>query len=155
MVTNNFPTDYKRECDGCTKCCEGWLTSQIYNNFMFPGRPCHFKSEKGCSIYKDRPNDPCITYNCEWKKNLNIPEWLKPSESKVILTRKKVEGIEYLEAKEAGQKITVEILNWLILEQFTKKINLVYEVDGRWNWLGSSDFGNALMRNDGKNVSNN
>ena len=38
---------FKRSCDGCTKCCEGFLPAVIYNKYMYQGRPCHFKKKNG------------------------------------------------------------------------------------------------------------
>ena len=141
----DYVKKYKRKCDGCINCGEGWLTSNIYDKFMFPGRPCHFVKSNGCSIYKNRPTEPCKNYKCEWLKDLEIPEWLKPSTSNVILTKRKIDSVEYLEVKEAGQKMNIEILNWLIMEQIRKKINIKYEISGGWNWIGSVEFCNLMI----------
>lgn len=77
-----------RECNGCTACCEGWLSGEAHGHYFQPGRPCHFKCEGGCSIYEKRPENPCKTFICEWLVNPELPEWMKPSVSKVITMKK-------------------------------------------------------------------
>ncbi len=91
----------KRSCDGCNVCCEGWLNGTIYGKRMYPGMPCHFKTEKGCGIYKKRPKDPCRDFYCEWLKNTEIPEWFKPNTSKVLLRTLKINEIPYEERDHA------------------------------------------------------
>jgi len=131
---------YKRKCDGCTKCCDGTLTTNVNGEDVYKGRPCRFLGEKGCVIHKDRPKDPCKIYNCEWLINLNIPEWLKPNRSNVILDFRKIENILYLEVKEAGAKLSTEVLNWLLMEHLNNKINILYQMNYGWNWIGSEEF---------------
>jgi hypothetical protein len=130
----------KRNCDGCTKCCEGFLPAVIYDKPMYQGRPCHFKKSKGCAIYKNRPKEPCKTYKCEWLKDVEIPEWLKPSESKILLTGREINNIPYLEVVEAGNFMTAEILNWLFQQHIIKNVNIYYQINGGWNWVGSPEF---------------
>lgn len=139
-----------RECDGCTKCCEGWLFANIHGKQMYPGRPCHWvKLGKGCAIYENRPKEPCVTFNCEWKRNEDIPEWMKPSDSNVILHRKKIPNtnIEYIEVTEAGSKLSVEALNWIVIDLLMKgKENIHYKIDGGNNYLGNQDFVDYFLK---------
>lgn len=130
----------QRECSDCTECCKGWLTANIYGKEMAFGRPCHFLSKNGCSIYKDRPIDPCVNYTCMWLTDMEIPEWLKPSESKVIMSWKKYSGGEYLEVKECGQKIDSTILNWIYIYSGQNNLNLAIEVAGSWYFRGLPEF---------------
>jgi uncharacterized cysteine cluster protein YcgN (CxxCxxCC family) len=138
--------DYERSCNGCTKCCEGWLPSVIYEKHMYPGVPCHFKKNGGCSIYKDRPKNPCKQYKCEWLKDIQIPEWFKPSESGIILTGREINKIPYLEIVEAGSSMTIEMLNWVFKLHLIKRTNLYYEIKGGWNWIGSPEFCNEIEK---------
>lgn len=130
----------KRSCDGCVACCEGWLEADIYGYKMYPGRKCQFVSEKNCSIYPNRPKDPCQDFKCVWLTNSEIPHWIKPSLSNVILTLKKVKEIEYIQMKEAGSKVDSNILNWFMQYALSKNLNARYEVNGGWNYIGSSEF---------------
>jgi len=130
----------KRKCGSCTKCCEGWLSATIYGRKMYTGNPCHFKSNNGCSIYKDRPKEPCKDFKCEWLINEEVPEWLKPEYCNVILINENKDGFNFIRATEAGGKMPVEVLNWLFLFIFNKKINLCYQVASGWNWFGSLEF---------------
>lgn len=135
-----------RECGDCTQCCQGWLTGVAHGHMFQPGTPCHYKSANGCSIYKDRPKDPCQTFSCAWLTNADfLPEWLKPNVSGVICTWRATEsGIPFLDVVECGRKIDSTVLNWLILEHLKKGQNLRYRVDGGVNFIGQQDFVAAL-----------
>lgn len=132
----------QRSCDGCTACCDGWLHATIHGIPMYPGRKCQWVGEKGCEIYPQRPKDPCHSFKCGWLENNNIPHWMKPSLSNVILVNRKTKNkeIDYVEVKEMGQKMDSTILNWLIQFYVFKNINIYYQVDGGWNWFGSNEF---------------
>jgi hypothetical protein len=129
-----------RDCNGCTKCCDGWLESTIYGHDMYIGKPCHFVKSDGCSIYNERPQNPCKIFQCEWLTNLDIPEWLYPKKSEVILLKKEINNILYLEVIEAGKKLSVEILNWIISIFTNNKINVLYCINGRKFCVGSKEF---------------
>ena len=76
----------KRECDGCTACCDGELILNIYGK-RYAGRPCQFNNGSGCTIYEDRPHNPCKTFECTWLRDTKyvFPEWLKKQKT-VYLT---------------------------------------------------------------------
>ena len=134
--------EIKRDCEGCTKCCEGWLWSEAYGHKFWPGRPCHFMCEKGCSIYENRPVDPCKNFKCEWLTNSDIPEWMKPSVSNVIICKRiennneLLEFTEVLEFIEAGSRLDPRVLSWIFMNFVNKKIGDVkYQLDGGWNYI--------------------
>lgn len=129
-----------RNCESCTRCCEGWLSGIVNGKAFSSGRPCHYKSIKGCSIYNTRPVDPCRSYQCEWLMNSDLPEWLKPNLANIIITRRIVDDIEYLEIIETGHTISGPVLNWLILWALGNSINLHYQVGGGWNFVGTDEF---------------
>jgi uncharacterized cysteine cluster protein YcgN (CxxCxxCC family) len=135
--TVNVP---KRTCGDCTKCCEGWLHGVAHGERFYRGKPCHFvEIGKGCTIYENRPIDPCITYKCEWLTNDDFPMWMKPSLSNVLVT-KKTGKIEHYQAIEAVSKMDSAVLNWLILWAIRTGNNLTYFVDGGPNRIGSQEF---------------
>jgi len=131
----------KRKCGGCTACCDGWLSATIYDKPMYPGCKCHFVTDSGCSIYKKRPKDPCKTFKCVWLINEEIPSWMKPNLSKTIMTyRTSKLGLSYMDIVECGAKLDSSVLSWVIKYCFNKNINLMYQIDGGKNYIGSSDF---------------
>ena len=129
-----------RECNGCTACCEGWLSGQAYGHYFQPGRPCHFKCEGGCAIYENRPENPCKTFTCEWLTNSELPEWMKPSISKVIVSKKVWSGGEYLKVLEMGQKIDSDVLNWFFIHHLSTGIPMRIQVNGGMYNYGSPAF---------------
>ena len=138
-------TETKRECGECGACCEGWLTGVAHGREFYPGMPCHFKGCNGCSIYEDRPEFPCKTYSCEWLKSDNVPEWMKPSESGVIITAKEWEDAEgvkqvYLEVTETGRKIDSTVLSWLFRLFLRTTIPMKVQIGGGHNWYGTNEF---------------
>ena len=138
-------TELTRKCDGCTACCEGWLEGVAHGKPFYPGRPCHFSGCDGCSIYEYRPESPCKTYSCEWLVNNDVPEWMKPDRSKVIITRREYTTPSgttemYLDVAETGEKIDSTVLNWLLGLHIAKQVQLRIQIAGGLNWYGTKDF---------------
>jgi hypothetical protein len=134
-----------RSCDGCTACCEGWLWSEAYGKKFWPGRPCHFKGEKGCTIYHDRPVDPCKNFTCAWIKDDYFPAWMKPNLSKVLIVNRHDNGHDYIELYEMGERLDSRVLSWFFMEFSAGNIkNLKYQIDGGWNYIGDIDFINRV-----------
>ena len=148
-MTEHQPTP-QRECGGCTACCQGWLSGVAHGREFYPGVPCHFIGCNGCSIYEERPESPCRTYSCEWLKNPDVPEWMKPSESNVILTAREwthPDGSKhaYLNVVEMGKKIDSSVLNWLFRLYLRTQIPMKIQIDGGLNWYGSQEFFEATL----------
>lgn len=135
-----------RSCDGCTKCCEGYLSGTAEGKPFYPGNPCHFvQIGKGCSIYNKRPKDPCVNYLCLWRSSEDIPMWMKPSEINAILDKRVTSGgIPYLYLHEAGAKLDSKVLTWVVLHGLQTGQNVLWELDGGKHYIGSSDFINEL-----------
>lgn len=135
----------KRLCGSCTKCCEGYLSGEAQGKKFYPGKPCHFIAiGKGCSIYAKRPVDPCVTYKCSWLTNLDVPEWMKPDDVNAILDEREVQGMRYLNLREAGTPMEARVLNWLFQHILETGKNAVWQVNGGLNWAGSPDFVEAI-----------
>lgn len=132
----------KRSCDGCTKCCEGYLVGEAEGHKFYPGMPCHFvKMGKGCAIYANRPKDPCVEYKCLWVQSDDIPEWAKPSEIKAIIDERKTDsGIGYLKVTEAGAILDSRLLSWVFEYALNKGLNLMWTVEGGFHYIGSTEF---------------
>jgi hypothetical protein len=129
----------ERTCDGCTKCCEGTLRGQVHQHNFYPGKPCHFLG-KGCSIYADRPKDPCQDYKCAWLASDELPMWMRPDLCHAITTLKIQDGVEYYEVLEAGKQLDSAVLSWFIMWALNGKRNLMYEIQGGKNRIGSPEF---------------
>lgn len=136
-----------RSCDGCTKCCDGWLTANIHGEEMYPGKPCQFvESGVGCTIYDKRPKDPCKGFVCMWKAVDEVPEEFKPSEIGAILHRQEIGRISYLNITEAGNLLDPKLLSWFVTYCVERKINAHWTVDGKAFWMGESDFSELMMK---------
>ena len=137
----------ERSCEGCTKCCEGWLSATIKGEDMYPGKPCQFvEIGKGCTIYEDRPRDPCKKFVCMWRVSEDVPLELKPSESNVIFVRHDIEGIPYLNAVEAGDIMNPLALSWFVSYCVSNKINAHWTVDEKAFWMGNDEFGRLMAQ---------
>jgi hypothetical protein len=116
-----------RTCDGCVKCCEGWLEADVKGHKMHPGKPCFYLSDNflGCSAYADRPKDPCIDYRCAWLDDESFPEAAKPSISGVLVTKRVtflpgedgMQKVDYYDVRRASTSVDPqfleEIVSWL------------------------------------------
>jgi len=154
-----------RECGECTACCEGWLTGEIRGHKMMPGKNCHFLGCNRCTIYEERPQDPCRNFECGWLQNKNniVPEWMKPSKSKVMIKEMKYEvsmvqdwggratyimptdtnlvtTVRYWNVVECGETISGPVLNWLVQTCLLYDIPMIYEVAGKKEVLGPPEF---------------
>ena len=142
----NLPVVEGRSCDGCTKCCEGYLAGEIQGKQMGFGKPCFLvEIGKGCNDYENRPEIPCKAFQCEWLINESIPEDLKPSTSNLIISRRFLnEKISYIEFVEAGSKLDSEVLSWAIENSLANDVNIVWTIAGNIYWLGDDEFCDAI-----------
>jgi hypothetical protein len=101
-----------KPCGACTKCCEGWLSGSAYGYEFRPGKPCHFVSKSGCNIYPIRPQDPCKTFKCFWKENIELPDWLRPDQSGVIALIRFTEGRRHLRLFGTNIPARTEVFQW-------------------------------------------
>ena len=129
----------ERSCDGCAKCCEGWLHGEAYGHAFYNGRPCFFLN-KTCSIYDTRPDNPCRTYKCAWLAEDTFPHWMKPDLVNVIITKRENLGFIYYAINEAGDIMEAKTLNWLVQWALNTNTNIQYFINGGVNKIGSQDF---------------
>ena len=75
-----------RSCDGCTACCNGTLKifDPEYNVDVDYKKPCQNICNNGCAIYDNKPK-ACTDFECLWIKDQTIPDWVKPSESGLLI----------------------------------------------------------------------
>ena len=137
-----------RACGKCTACCSGVLTGEAYGKKFWRGRPCHFMGDGSCTIYEHRPENPCKTYECGYKKFDWLPEWMRPDKSNVIVTERVKNGVTYLDVVECNSPMRADVLSLLFMAKFNNHYeNIIYEVNGGKNYIGSQDFID-MMEND-------
>jgi len=110
MQTITFiPPERGRPCDSCTKCCQ-WLTAEVDGFAFGEGVACKFLAATGCSRYSTRP-DGCRSFQCLWKTDLTIPEWLKPNLVDVIMKQEYLGNFNYITVVHAGNP-AAQVLDW-------------------------------------------
>jgi hypothetical protein len=145
----------ERDCGTCKKCCEGWLYGEAYGLPFFPNHPCHYLDTDpnkcgGCTIYEKRPAI-CIDFQCLWKQDQQVPLWMKPDKSGVILYHRSYEDVEgdykepgwtihWISMVECGQQVDSTVLNWVIQQARFNEFNLHYTVKRQDYYLGSPEF---------------
>jgi len=129
----------QRACGTCTKCCQGHLHGSAHGHHFQAGKPCFFVGEKGCTIYADRPKDPCVSFKCEWLASDYLPMWMRPDLSKVIVVKRTYDDGEWLELTEAGQKMDSAVLSWMLIWAANNKKDVRYQIDGGWSWIKNSN----------------
>jgi hypothetical protein len=77
--------------------------------------------------------------------NAEVPEWMKPSKSGVILAGKQRKGPDgssqtYLEVLEMGKKIDATVLNWLFQLYLRTNVPMKIQIGGGYNWYGTTEF---------------
>lgn len=128
-----------RTCDGCAECCKGWLAGEAYGEKFYPGKKCFYLQET-CSIYETRPVDPCQGYSCYWLATDDLPMWMRPDLSKVIVSKINRKGIQFYEITECGQKIDPEVLSWMTVWALNNGKNIKYQMSGGAHKIGSKEF---------------
>ena len=147
-MTAIIPIKLERSCDGCTKCCDGWLTGVAWGHEFYPGKKCFWSSKNGCNIYQFRPNDPCVSFKCYWKTNTIVPFHFKPDKSGVIFVERYLDGYYYLDVNYGGNNTSIEIIDWLH-KMFTEKkiLHIRYRKNGRYKLLSDDIEFMQLMHN--------
>lgn len=69
---------------------------------------------------------------------------MKPDKVGAIVSQKIVKGIEYLELVEAGNVMPAKVLSWFVTYGLSKQLNLLWQVEGGNNWIGSNEFLDAM-----------
>ena len=135
-----IPIKNERDCDGCTKCCDGWLTGVAHGHKFHIGKPCVYKGSNGCMIYEYRPYDPCVTFKWFWKYSNIVPLKFKPNLIGIILVERIVEGYKFLDINAGGKFPSVDFLEWIQEMYQTNKINNIRLFLGESLFLYSKDI---------------
>ena len=112
---------------------------------MYAGKPCFFvEIGKGCTDYKNRPKDPCKTFNCGWIQIEDMPEKFRPEVSGVIMHFNENNGNPYIGLAKAPNNPTEQYLSWAIVYARSRDINIFWFIDDQSWWLGNKDFCNQM-----------
>lgn len=101
-----------RHCGECTACCEGWLSSEVVS--MKPGFPCQHRTDAGCAIYENRPDNPCKTFRCAWLDTDDLDESMRPDKSGAIARYRVWKSWKTLSVIPTGRKISDHTLMQLL-----------------------------------------
>ena len=113
-----------KQCGSCTKCCEGWLAGNAYAHQFYPGVPCAYLGN-GCTIYKNRPENPCKTFVCEWLVDESIPAYMQPNVSGAII----IKHDYYVEMIECDPPLRTQALEWFLTAYISGKYdNITYRI---------------------------
>jgi len=116
MIGIRLMNSLDKNCDGCTKCCEGYLSANIKGHEMDFNKPCFFLKGIGigCGDYKNRPEDPCQVFKCGWLQDddNSIPDWMKPNLSNAIILLRIIDGERVLKLRQCGNYIEPNVIAW-------------------------------------------
>jgi hypothetical protein len=136
-------TNAVRACADCTACCDGWLRIHVRNHDVYPGKPCPFSVAHRCSIYQDRPVDPCREFICGWLiPSSPLPDWMRPDKSGMIFLPANFQwrGVAVDVAVAAGERPKEKALKWLKQFCSTHRRPLIYQMNGDWFAFGPPAF---------------
>lgn len=154
--------DLKKECGECSACCSGALSGTAHGHHFFKGRPCFFLKQTGCSIYENRPENPCVNYKCSYLAEAFFPEWMRPDKCGYIATprvhrylervkegdqeRDEERFIAYVQLVEYEGPTTAKVLWWFVEKHLEGAIpNLLIEIEGGYHRMGSLEFLKAKL----------
>jgi hypothetical protein len=82
-----------------------------------------------------------------WLNDESIPDFMRPDISHVVLTQMAVDGIYYIESREAARKtMTASTLSNVIMFAYRTNQNILYFLDNQVHWIGETNFKKAMQR---------
>lgn len=113
-----------RSCGDCTKCCDGHLIGEAHGKPFGNGQKCFYMQESKCTTYDTRP-ETCKKYQCAWSQGI-IEEWLKPTESGVMISVENSQQGQFLKVIELGAPMRSDVKEYL--DKWVKDNNTMYVV---------------------------
>ncbi len=133
--------DATRSCGTCTICCGGWLTCTVRGQEIKPGVPCHFLGAGGCTIYEERPANPCRGFFCAWRLEGNpFPESFRPDRLGVIIIARQWRDRQGYELISAGRDPDENLLDWMREFSTATGSPFLYSIDGYYRAFGVPEF---------------
>jgi hypothetical protein len=132
-----------RTCGSCTACCDGWLRIEVRGHHIHAGKPCPFSIGHRCSIYTERPQEPCREFVCGWLvASSPLPEWMRPDRSDMIMLAANFawRGLPVDVLVPVGKRPKKKALDWTKTFSSERKRLLIYQFDGDWFAFGPPAF---------------
>jgi hypothetical protein len=136
----------RRECGGCTACCDGWAAGSIYGREMKPGVPCHFRGAGCCTIYEHRPAEPCRNFACGWlRPGSPFPEWFRPDKLGVMIVPTEWRSRPAYILVSAGRDPDEALLGWM--REFASRSGapFFYQHNGERLGFGPPEFQQEML----------
>ena len=136
----------ERQCGTCTACCDGWVEGTIRGHEMKPGVACHFRGEGCCTIYEERPQDPCRRFVCGWlAQGSPFPDSFRPDRLGVMIVRTKWRERPAYILKSAGRDPDEALLAWMRGFSSRQGAPFFYEQAGERFGFGPPDFQHEML----------
>lgn len=132
-----------RSCGDCTACCDGWLRIEVRGHRVRPGSSCPFRGDYGCTIYAERPTDPCREFICGWLAGSSpLPDWMRPDKSDAIVLPSNFtwRGLPVDVIVPIGSRPKKKALDWLMQFSSANRRPLLYQIGGEWFAFGPPAF---------------
>jgi hypothetical protein len=108
-----------------------------------PGQPCPFSTGYGCTIYRDRPHDPCRKFICAWlAEGSPLPDSFRPDRVGFIVLPDMMvwRGLLVDVVTPAGRDPAGPPLEWLKRRAESEGRPFVYQQGGIWVGYGPAEF---------------
>lgn len=139
-------TTTERHCGTCTACCDGWVRMNIRGHEVYPGKPCPYSTGQSCSIYADRPENPCRKFICGWlKKNSPLPEDYRPDKIGVIFVILDWHGMPIYALTPAGRDPGDDLLAWTKDWSARMQRPFLYQRNDEWYAFGPPAFQSEML----------
>ncbi len=136
----------KRECGTCTACCDGWVEGTIRGRVMKAGVPCHFRGEGCCTIYEERPQEPCRNFICGWMmRGSPFPDSFRPDRLGVMMVPTRWRGKPAFILRSAPRDPDEELLGWMRAFSVDTGIPFFYESRGERFGFGPPEFQREML----------
>ncbi len=140
------PPAAARSCGSCTACCDGWLTGSVLGHELAPGKPCRFRGNGGCTVYDDRPHDPCRGFVCGWLlQGSPFPESFRPDRLGVIIIVKGWRDRLAFVLAPAGRNPDAKLLEWMREHSLATGRPFLFNLEGRQRGFGSEEFQKEIL----------
>ncbi len=123
----------------------------IRGHDVFPGKPCPYSTGHSCSIYADRPENPCRKFVCGWlEKNSPLPEDYRPDKIGVIFVILDWRGIPIYALTPAGRDPGDDVLEWTREWSARTQRPFLYQLNGEWYAFGPPAFQKEMLQKIGR-----
>jgi Fe-S-cluster containining protein len=120
-----------KQCGTCTKCCDGSAlrVGTINENIIPDGTPCIFLDQKNkkCSDYDNRPQFPCKEYMCMWLEFEDVPIWMKPEYSDIIVSHITFNNNNFLWITPFKMEYSAKSFSYVIEYAKKNNMNVIYQ----------------------------